>query len=101
MYGDNSASVGCMSASATLKGCMSVSVSRIGEDLAMMVSRIGEDIAMKTSRIGEDMVITCSIVCNVSTTDFVRVKPQYIWLMPSNDFTDEVDVISNVVWHVN
>lgn len=25
----------------------------------------------------------------------------YVWLMPSNNYTDDVDVLSNVVWEVN
>ncbi len=25
----------------------------------------------------------------------------YVWLMPSNNYTDDVDILSNVIWTVN
>lgn len=31
---------------------------------------------------------------------FLEVKPTYIFLMPSNNFTDDVNVIANVEWNV-
>lgn len=30
----------------------------------------------------------------------LEVTPQYIWLMPSNNFTDDVSVVSNIDWIV-
>ena len=31
---------------------------------------------------------------------YLRINPEYIWLMPSNNFIDYVDVISNIDWNV-
>ncbi len=30
---------------------------------------------------------------------FLRVEPQFIFLTPWNQFTDDTDVFSNVEWH--
>ena len=32
---------------------------------------------------------------------YLTVEPQYLWLTESNNFTDDVDILSNVVWNVN
>ena len=32
---------------------------------------------------------------------YLNVEPQYLWLTESNNFTDDVDILSNVVWNVN
>lgn len=31
----------------------------------------------------------------------VIVPGDYLWLMPSNNYTDDVDILSNVIWTVN
>ena len=42
--------------------------------------------------------VSVGIVCDVGKDAYLRVEPDYIWLMPSNNFEDNVDVLSNVVW---
>lgn len=42
--------------------------------------------------------VSVKIVCDVGKDAYLRVEPDYIWLMPSNNFEDNVDVLSNVVW---
>ena len=32
---------------------------------------------------------------------YLRVRPTIIYLMPSNNFTDDVDILSNVIWTTN
>lgn len=32
---------------------------------------------------------------------YLEVDPNFIYLMPSNNFTDDVNVLSNVVWNAN
>ncbi len=31
---------------------------------------------------------------------YLRIEPEYIWLMPGNDFSADVDVFSNTKWEV-
>lgn len=46
--------------------------------------------------------ISCGIVCTRSQLDkILEVSPNYIFLSKSNNFTDDVYIISNVVWDIN
>lgn len=46
------------------------------------------------------MTVTCGLVCSVNKTRYLNVKPETIFLMPGNNFTDNVLVMSNVDWKV-
>lgn len=80
-------------------GGLSLTASRVGHGVSMSSSRIGRMYA-GTSRIG-GMTVTCGLVCSVNKAPLLRVAPEHIFLMPGNNFTDSVLVISNVVWSVN
>lgn len=47
----------------------------------------------------DEMKVSIGVVCDVGKQAYLKVAPDYIWLMPSNNFEDNVDVLSNVVWH--
>lgn len=47
----------------------------------------------------DEMKVSIGVVCDVGKQSYLKVDPDYIWLMPSNNFEDNVDVLSNVVWH--
>lgn len=75
----------------TIKGCLSANISLISEELEPTIYRMGN---------GLDIV--CGLVCDTIQKDkIVKVNPEYIFLTPSNNFTEDVFVISNVVWNVN
>lgn len=46
----------------------------------------------------DEMKVSIGVVCDVGKQAYLKVDPEYIWLMPSNNFLDNVDVLSNVVW---
>ena len=46
----------------------------------------------------DEMKVSIGVVCDVGKQAYLKVDPDYIWLMPSNNFEDNVDVLSNVVW---
>ena len=54
---------------------------------------------MKVSASATGMKVSIGVVCDVGKQAYLKVDPDYIWLMPSNNFEDNVDVLSNVVWH--
>lgn len=91
-------------------GCLHVEVARAVEGalpvagriggLYLTASRVGHGVSMSSSRIG-GMTVTCGLVCSVNKAPLLRVAPEHIFLMPGNNFTDSVLVISNVVWSVN
>lgn len=47
----------------------------------------------------DEMKVSIGVVCDVGKQAYLKVDPDYIWLMPSNNFEDNVYVLSNVVWH--
>lgn len=79
---------------------MSLSAFRIGKPIAVDVSRVGSAMALKASRIGEALRVSCSLVCTTDDSYYLRVTPEVIWLIPENDFSEEVDVQSNVKWRI-
>ena len=70
-------------------GCIKVSSKRIGEGIRIHTQRIG------------GMTVTCGLVCSVNKAPMLRVSPEHIFLMPGNNFTDNVLVIANVDWKVS
>lgn len=46
----------------------------------------------------DEMKVSIGVVCDVGKLAYLKVDPEYIWLMPSNNFEDNVDVLSNVLW---
>lgn len=63
--------------------------------------RIGEGLKVSSRRIGECLQVSCGLVCSVNTAKVLKVEPKYIFLMESNNFTEEVCVIANVEWKVS
>lgn len=67
----------------------------------VQAKRIGEDIGVYSHRIGNGVKVSCGLVCSVTKANYLRVSPKYIFLMPGNNFSDDVLVTSNIVWNVN
>lgn len=94
-----------------MKGCLNITVSRVGEGIDVAANRIGEGITaratgtgnkinLKTNRVGNGIAVSCGLVCSVNKVRYIRVEPKQIFLMPGNNFTDEVLIMSNVNWTV-
>lgn len=46
--------------------------------------------------------LSVGIICTIPVvTLFLEIEPSYLWLTEYNDYTDDVDVMSNVVWNVS
>lgn len=86
----------------TIKGCLSANISLISEELSTLVTQPIESLESTIYRMGNGLDIVCGLVCDTIQKDkIVKVNPEYIFLTPSNNFTEDVFVISNVVWNVN
>lgn len=68
-------------------GCISVHIEAI------------KGIGNVSSASATGMKVSIGVVCDVGKQAYLKVDPDYIWLMPLNNFEDNVDVLSNVVWH--
>ena len=80
-------------------GCIELTISRVGEAMSSMTARLGE-VDYSTSRADEQMIFTCGLVCSTSEAFYLNVEPEYIWLLPENDFSEDVVIYSNVSWTI-
>lgn len=80
-------------------GCLNVTANRIGDGLHIDASCVGSGISIQATRIG-GMSVTCGLVCSVNKARYLRVEPKAIFLMPGNNFTDDVLITANVDWQV-
>ena len=80
-------------------GCLNVTAIRIGDGLQLAANRVGSGISVQATRIG-GMSVTCGLVCSVNKARYLRVEPKSIFLMPGNNFTDDVLIMANVDWQV-
>lgn len=80
-------------------GCLKVITNRIGDGIHAHSARVGKGIQILADRIG-GMSVTCGLVCTVNKARYLRVEPKSIFLMPGNNFTDDVLIMANVDWQV-
>lgn len=86
----------------TIKGCLSANLSLISEEIDTLITQQVEELETTIYRMGDGLDIVCGLVCDTIQKDkIIKVNPEYIFLTPSNNFTEDVFVISNVVWFVN
>ncbi len=83
-------------------GCLSATLTRVGEALEVTAQRIGTAPRLSVSRLGTPLCASFGLVCTVEEdAKYLRVEPEYIWLMEGNDYTEDVLVWSNVEWIAN
>lgn len=76
-------------------------ISKASSSLFMLVNREDEDLNIKCNT-NSKLKINCGVICTRSELDKVlKVSPDFIFLSKSNNFTDDVYIISNVVWNIN
>lgn len=76
-------------------------ISKASSSLFMLVNREDEDLNIKCNT-NSKLKINCGVICSRSELDKVlKVSPNFIFLSKSNGFTDDVYIISNVVWNIN
>lgn len=76
-------------------------ISKASSSLFMLVNREDEDLNIKCNNKSK-LKINCGVICTRSELDKVlKVSPNFIYLSKSNGFTDDVYIISNVVWNIN
>lgn len=68
--------------------------------LAGWFDRVGTGLVCTARRKGA-LEVSIALVCDTGLTQYVRVEPEYIWLVPELDFTADTEVFSNVDWNIN
>ena len=76
-------------------------ISKASSSLFMVVNKENEDLNINCNT-NSKLKINCGVICTRSELDKVlKVSPNFIFLSKSNNFTDDVYIISNVVWDIN
>lgn len=57
----------------------------------------GINVSVNPSR---SIKVSVGVVCDVGQEKYVKVTPKHIWLTPDNDYTSDVDIMSNTVWTI-
>lgn len=81
-------------------GCLSGSVTRVGQELSGSVSRIGTELCGSITRVGQGLSGSVTLVCSVNKDAYLRVVPDVVWLTPEM-IGGEFDIYSNVVWKID
>ena len=76
-------------------------ISKASSSLFMVVNKENEDLNINCNT-NSKLKINCGVICTRSELDKVlKVSHNFIFLSKSNNFTDDVYIISNVVWDIN
>ena len=83
-----------------MSSCIDISVSRVGEGMSLNIDRIPRSIELGASRVGLPIEIRCGLVCSIASDFYLKVPQESIWLLPDNDFSQDVVVYANVSWTI-
>lgn len=82
-------------------GCIVATGRRVGQSLRAYAERVGDSLEVSAMRVGSNLRMTAGLVCSTSSIDaFLKVSPDTVWLTPSNSFSADFVVVSNVSWRV-
>lgn len=81
-------------------GCLTGTVTRVGDDLKGFVARACGELSGSVSRIGKGLEGSVTFVCTTNRDAYLRVTPDVIWLTPDM-ISGEFDIYSNVAWRID
>ena len=84
-----------------MKGCLSVSAWRIGDNVHFVVDSLNPTLNVSASRLGERLKVSAHHICTVNKASFLNVVPDVVWLSPDELASADFDIISNVEWVIN
>lgn len=75
----------------------------IDECVAISCYEIDKDIGnVSCVSLDEEVMISCSIVCSVnSSSSFLKVNPNIVWLTPEMLASSTFNIITNTYWTIN
>ena len=79
---------------------LDISIKRITNPLVFTINRVGEALSFNVGREGTPLAFKCGIVMDVNSDFYLNVPTESIWLIPDNDFSQDVVVYSNVTWTI-
>lgn len=84
----------------SVSSSISADVSNACESINISVQSYGNTIELDAEDTEEHLNVRFGLICMVNKEKILLVKPEHIFLMLSNNYTDDVDVFANVDWQV-
>lgn len=83
-----------------MSSCIGVDIRRVGKPIDFRCNRDGDLLEVSVSRVGTPLEIRCGLVCSVGSKFYLEVPTESIWLLPENNFSQDVVVYANVSWTI-
>lgn len=77
-----------------------IAADRIGEGMVLKAGKVGNGVRYHVQRASEALSFRCGLVCSINDNRRLEVQEGTIWLMPENDFSQDVVVYANVTWRI-
>lgn len=84
----------------SVSSSMSADISNAGESINVTVQANSDTVELEAEDTEEHLNVRFGLICMVNKERILQVKPEHIFLMLSNNYTDDVDVFANVDWQV-
>ena len=81
------------------EGCLSGSLTRMGEGLTGELLRLGGGLSGSLTRMGEGLTGYVSLICTSNREAYLMVTKDTLWLTPDM-IAEQFDIYSNVTWKI-
>lgn len=83
-----------------MTSCIDIDVIRLGAPMLIASSRIDEKMHIASERADRSIEFRCGLVCSTNSRFYIDIPMEHIWLIPENDFSEDVVIYSNVSWTI-
>lgn len=86
-----------------IKSCLSTTVTNLVENKHINTSckLLNNRLAPQVQIVNPKFNVHCGLVCTVNIADFIRVNKDSIYLSRLNNFSADINVITNVEWIID
>lgn len=67
----------------------------------LITKRLNDDISIKSDLSTPKINVNTTLICSLNIQkQYIRIEPEYLWLTEDNNFSDIVNVFSDIQWNV-
>lgn len=81
-------------------GCLQIHSSRIGCGIHLSSIKIGDSFKVESRKVTNVFNVESKLVCIVNKDAKIILDKKYLFLTPYNNFSDYINIVSNIVWNV-
>lgn len=83
-----------------MKSCINISLDKVVTPFNIDFKRNNSSINIKANKHNSSINIKCGLVCGINNSLYLEVPQESIWLLPDNNFSQDVVVYANVEWTI-